>query len=716
MSLGTDAWNGMKRLLLDDRSSGSSGVSCTPGVPPDRGAYSSSAGAPSSGARAGDLGVSGAEGPTTIREVWRARSLRELATDQGGAIMVMGVFMAVMLVGMLYYLIGIGDTIVYRERLQDAADSAAFASAVLHARGMNFIALINIIMAALLAILVALKLIETLATIAIIAIFAIVAASFGTASGLLSLVPPLNTVRSTAQSAYNSLRSPILRALSALDTAQEVIARGMPIVAGTRVVALTVDTYAPTTEFGFPWPLYEPLPVEDDGFDRLCEEAGETAAHFALLPFFFLPNQVKSRIEGAVGRLTRTFSGYFCGSAGRAPPPRQCTGEPPPPAREDPPTEPPCEEEDRTMLMPDNPDGDALACVNNDFAACDRHTEWYLAGNRCLETGSPPESCSGFDRTAFEQRAAAGASQCRPGDGVESFAWLEQTFEITETWEWVWDDAAHTSGHWDYEQAAPEPSGSSRQGTDDSSPPCGHDDFTGYGAGFGEPSVCYERFDLRGCNCPGNSHEGACGATPSRTRFTTECADGAGQPSPLEGGPERYEHVVRYLNVNSIVSCSRVMDTSEVCPGEEQLFPPGGGPGSPGGGTSGGSSSCDMCPDKVQDCAKLGEDMFQLRAFAVGDPSPLRRAPQGVRVAAWGGDGGDVYESITDIASRISFAQAEFFYSSRESEDRPRSEWMWHMYWTARMRRFRIDSMAGCDRCPAGVGSFVQEAQNIIIH
>ena len=44
--------------------------------------------------------------------------------------MVMGVFIAVLLVGMIYYVWGIGDAIMHRERMQDASDTAAFSAAV----------------------------------------------------------------------------------------------------------------------------------------------------------------------------------------------------------------------------------------------------------------------------------------------------------------------------------------------------------------------------------------------------------------------------------------------------------------------------------------------------------------------------------------------------------------------------------------------------------
>src|SRR5437660_153695 len=77
--------------------------------------------------------------------------------DQRGAAMVIGVFMSVFLVGALWYIVGLGDAMIYRQRVQEAADATAFSAAVVHARGMNIIAMINIIMAAVMAVLVALK-------------------------------------------------------------------------------------------------------------------------------------------------------------------------------------------------------------------------------------------------------------------------------------------------------------------------------------------------------------------------------------------------------------------------------------------------------------------------------------------------------------------------------------------------------------------------------
>lgn len=69
-----------------------------------------------------------------------------LRSDTQGAVMFMGLFMACFLAGALWSLVGIGDAIVHRELAQEAADSAAFSSAVVHAKGMNLISFLNLFM------------------------------------------------------------------------------------------------------------------------------------------------------------------------------------------------------------------------------------------------------------------------------------------------------------------------------------------------------------------------------------------------------------------------------------------------------------------------------------------------------------------------------------------------------------------------------------------
>ena len=71
---------------------------------------------------------------------------QNLLDDQRGAIMIMGLFMATMIIGAMWYMKGIGDAIVFRDRMQESADHVVFSAAAVHARGMNLISIINIVM------------------------------------------------------------------------------------------------------------------------------------------------------------------------------------------------------------------------------------------------------------------------------------------------------------------------------------------------------------------------------------------------------------------------------------------------------------------------------------------------------------------------------------------------------------------------------------------
>lgn len=79
-------------------------------------------------------------------------TMRRLHEDQRGAVMITGLFMAFFLIGALWFVLGIGDAIVFRDRMQEAADHAAFTSAAIQAKGMNFIAACNLVMLAAVAI------------------------------------------------------------------------------------------------------------------------------------------------------------------------------------------------------------------------------------------------------------------------------------------------------------------------------------------------------------------------------------------------------------------------------------------------------------------------------------------------------------------------------------------------------------------------------------
>ncbi len=234
---------------------------------------------------------------------------RSAASDDRGAIMVIALLFAVFAVAMLYSLIGTAEAIAFREGLQDDADRAALSAAVVHARSMNLIVLINIAMAALLAILVTLKLVETIALLGQILAAAL---AWVTAGLTLGAIPPLKSIESTMKTAYSSAKEPIFNALEVLHDTADAVKTVAP-VAATGLVA---------SEESFAAPTRMSLPVEDDTFGRLCGEAGELSGALVFLPLEPVPglSEFRGELEDALGDLTESMSDWFCGDGSGKPP------------------------------------------------------------------------------------------------------------------------------------------------------------------------------------------------------------------------------------------------------------------------------------------------------------------------------------------------------------------------------------------------------------
>jgi hypothetical protein len=98
---------------------------------------------------------------------------RDIFGDTRGAALVLGIAMAAFVAFFLWQLMSVADAVIYRERMQEAADSTAFESAVMHARTMNLLSALNIFMAAVLSIMVMMRLIEMILGIAIAILYAL---------------------------------------------------------------------------------------------------------------------------------------------------------------------------------------------------------------------------------------------------------------------------------------------------------------------------------------------------------------------------------------------------------------------------------------------------------------------------------------------------------------------------------------------------------------
>ena len=142
-----------------------------------------------------------------------------LANDSRGAILVIGVVAGALLVGALWHVAGIGDAIAWRERAQDAADAGAFENAVWHARGMNVIVAINIVMSLVLAVLVIWRTILILVTVALVVAAILCVVTLGTGCGFTSAVARVEQfmLKNDAKVADNVIR--VLTAMSAAEIA-----------------------------------------------------------------------------------------------------------------------------------------------------------------------------------------------------------------------------------------------------------------------------------------------------------------------------------------------------------------------------------------------------------------------------------------------------------------------------------------------------------------
>jgi hypothetical protein len=256
----------------------------------------------------------------------RPRPAGELASDQGGAIVIVGTFMAIFLTAALFFIMGTGEAIVYRERVQDAADAVAFSSAGVHARGMNLIVLINMIMAAILAVLVALKMLQAMTVILTAVACIICAIPFGqwacpACTAGVQFSPKL-------QSAISKYQQVVKKVLPVLSKLQVVVAVTTPYVALAKSPGVA-KKYEPLATGGLMLsPSMVPcvpggcdkgkigLPVQEDSYGKLCEEAGKMAVDIAFFWMTGALSVLKAGLQKFAGFLAGSFPGYFCNGGG----------------------------------------------------------------------------------------------------------------------------------------------------------------------------------------------------------------------------------------------------------------------------------------------------------------------------------------------------------------------------------------------------------------
>lgn len=261
----------------------------------------------------------------------------KLVTDDRGAMVIMSLFTTTFLVGLVWYLVGVGDALVFHEKLQDAADAIAFAPSVVHARGMNLIALVNLVMAATLAVLIAVKAVQILLFAA--NVIACLAEDYGDCAFLSAEESPYAEF-------VQQIDSDVSRLHRTLYQTNKGIAMYTPLVAAQHAVMVSKDwgnmvqggfeasiSLIPgSVEGGIGGQLTDQggqansnrygLPVEDDDYSNLCVHAGVEGT--GIIPILWEPvrrsalAEIESTVREYAGGLelavAAAYPRAFCGS------------------------------------------------------------------------------------------------------------------------------------------------------------------------------------------------------------------------------------------------------------------------------------------------------------------------------------------------------------------------------------------------------------------
>lgn len=264
--------------------------------------------------------------------------LENVAKDEDGAVVVTGIFACAFLVGMLWYLLGLGDAILFKERMQDGADAVAFAPSVIHARGMNLIALLNLTMAAVLAVLVGVKITQAL----------LIAANI---VACLIRYNPHCYYLASHQSPYKNFVDKVDRKVQninrSLASTGNTVAQMVPMLAAKRAADVS-RAYAPLVEGGFSASISQisgdsersfggdladsggggggkrlGLPVEDDDYSNLCHHSG-TLREIVFVPTIARYNDGEGMVSTSLfyaGPSVESFlrQNNWCGSSGNKP-------------------------------------------------------------------------------------------------------------------------------------------------------------------------------------------------------------------------------------------------------------------------------------------------------------------------------------------------------------------------------------------------------------
>jgi hypothetical protein len=557
--------------------------------------------------------------------------MRALLRSERGAIMVMALFMAIFATGCLHYLAGIAAAIAQRERMQDAADAAAFSAAVLHARGMNVIALINMTMAALLAVLISLRLVQ-LVSIAGNALS--IALAFITSGASLGAVPVFTNVGMLAEEGYEVAQPVVQTTLRALRIAARAVRIAIPWVAQARTVTTVVGHYRPPVTIGFSVPGRLTLPTRDGTYDDLCNKAGEYVSDLVNIGTGFIPTP-----GFTIGDLTRglidTGSSWFCETDGAEPPGISTKREARLPVL-------PKAEACEAYARSERPDIDQhhRLCAEAELETLAADAAINPRTGECVE--GPGGSCG--PEGLYEIRATRALSACAPRAANQEwkmglFWWQQHRF----TRRYVWED----NKWYVVEPTVP-----------------------------GSEQLTFMKSTARPCGTTSSSIGEEWSTERLRNGVRLPICSNIVPPSDPPPYGQNEVEVVHY-QVFEVFRCREIVY-------ERQVLDSGGGDLSPSGDDS------DMAPQLIANGAVLGEEDFQIRALVVGElPRTSPAAMLSHLRSTEANENQDEMDTwwLARQLARLGVAQAEFYFDEAGADP---AAYLWAMHWTARLRRFHL--------------------------
>ncbi len=218
-----------------------------------------------------------------------------LRDDDRGAILVVGLFMAVALASALWFGMGLAEAVLYRERVQDNSDTSAVAAAVVHAKGMNVIGAMNVTMGAITGVSQAVKGSELVNTTANILMCSFTSSN----KDNIPLCSFTSGLRGSLAGKSAALEGMMRQDVATLSKAQIAMATAAPAAAVARTTASPQD-YKPTIARAVMLgpslakasgnKKIQGLPIQEEPFKTLCKINAGINYGLVMRPFRSAPS------------------------------------------------------------------------------------------------------------------------------------------------------------------------------------------------------------------------------------------------------------------------------------------------------------------------------------------------------------------------------------------------------------------------------------------